>query len=135
MPRQKARRPSKKTVGARMRKLGAKFPKRTDYKYLYKQRGDLARKHTTVICYFIVYNPDKGHSMMLWNPHRRGKNWNAKDWNIWLREKGLDIFSSAVLTAINDKDPHSGGWHVREYLGFHGADYEPYGTPIPNKGR
>lgn len=127
MPRQT------KTVADRLRDLYFKFPKRTDYKFLYKKRSDLQRKYSTVQCYFVIYSPDMGHSLMVWNPHRRGFNWRAKEWNTWLREKGLDIYVDAVLPAINEKNVNRADWIMREYVGFHGDIYEPTAKPLEDK--
>lgn len=112
-----------KTIGAKLKNLSKKFPLKNSAQFLYKEKSDLSRKYSTVYVYAIIFDDERGHSLFIWNPHRRGKDWQWQGWNKWLLQKGYDILTGAVMDAINDK--HGSAWIVKNIVGFHGAIYEP----------
>lgn len=112
-----------KTIGAKLKNVARKFPKQNKTQFLYKEKSDLTTKYSTVYVYAIIYDENRGHSLFVWNPHRRGKDWKWQGWNKWLLERGYDILISAVMDAINDK--YGSQWIVKKIVGYHGAIYEP----------
>ena len=106
-------------VGEKLVQLANSFPLRTEYKFLHKTKADLKKKYQGVIMYYVIHDPERGHSLMPWNPRRKLKL-TAKEWHEWIEEKGKEIFSEAVLPAINTKS--GGEWEIKEYIGFHAIE-------------
>lgn len=116
-----------KTIGAKLRALAKKFPERNSEGFLYRDKKDLKTRYTTVYVYAVIYDESRGHSLFVWNPHRRGHDWTWKGWNTWLNQKGIEILTGAVMQSINDK--YGSEWEARQIIGFHGAVYKPVFKP------
>lgn len=113
-----------KTIGAKLKNVSKKFPKQVKKEqYLYREAKDLKETYSTVYVYAIIYDPDRGHSLFVWNPHRRGFDWNYKGWYRWLVTLGYTIMTDAVMDSINDK--YGSRWVVKKIVGYHGAVYKP----------
>jgi hypothetical protein len=114
---------ARKTIRDKLKILKRRFPFRTAYAFLFAKKGDRLRKYSTILVYSLIYSPEKGHSLFIWNPHRKGKDWNSKEWNTWLNREGLAILSDAVMLAINNK--RGDHWEFQRLVGFSGDDYQP----------
>ncbi len=91
------------TIKQRILKIKRRF-KFVRGKFVYNEkRKDFLRKTNKIDCYFLVFNTPLGHSVFEFT-FRRAEAKNHAGWKIWLDEKGLDIFSGAVLEAINVRD-------------------------------
>jgi len=114
---------ARKTIRDKIATLKRKFPRRTRFGFLYFKKKDITTNYSTILVYALVYAPEHGHSLFIWNPHRRGKDWQAKRWNTWLNQEGIDILATAVMRAINDK--RGDHWEMQRIIGFSGDDYKP----------
>lgn len=122
---------SRKTIRNQLRTIRRKFPQRTRYGFLYLLKGDVKRKFTGIIMYCLIYSPQNGHSLFVFDSHRRGHNWTAKEWNDWINAEGLDIINDAVLPAINAKGGND--WQMRRLIGFSGKKNAIYKRQNRNK--
>lgn len=73
-------------------------------KFLYNnKKRDFKIETQKIVCYFLCFSPHVGHTVFNFT-FRRAVPKNYKTWKKWLTDKGIEIFSSAVLDAINNKD-------------------------------
>lgn len=114
---------ARKTIGSKLAYLARKFPHRNSFGFLYDDAADLKRKFSTIYVAALIYDPERGHSLFMWNPHRRGKDWTPRRWNTWLNEQGLDILSANVMSEVNNK--RGAQWQMTRLIGFFGGIYEP----------
>jgi len=114
---------ARKTIREKIATLKRRFPRRTRYGFLYLNKKDLRTNYTTILVYALVYAPEHGHSLFIWNPHRKGMDWQSVRWNKWLNEKGIEILATDVMRAINDK--RGDHWEMQRIIGFSGDDYKP----------
>ena len=116
---------ARKTIRERLRTLKRRFPHRSRYGFLYRHKLELRRHYTEIIVYSLIYSPQKGHSLFIWNPHRRGFNWTPVEWNEWLNKEGLSTVIDAVMLAISEK--RGDNWEFQRLVGFSGDEYAPRG--------
>lgn len=123
---------ARKTIRQRLVALQKKFPRRNKQGYLYRNKDDLRTTFATIFVYSLIFDPKRGHSVFIWNPHRRGRDWDWKGWLAWLegtnkasKEKGFDILNGAVMSAINSK--RGTDWSVLRMIGFHGDNTQASG--------
>ena len=114
---------SNKTIRQKIKILKRKFPFRTSYGFLHSMKSDVRRKYTTIFLYCLIYSPEKGHSLLIWDSHRRGHNKNPVEWNAWINSDGITALNDYVLPAINSKRGDT--WQFQRLVGFSGAKYEP----------
>lgn len=115
---------ARKTIREKLRTLKRKFPLRTSYGFLHVMKSDLKRKYTTCVLYCLIYTPEKGHSLLIWDAHRRGHNKTAVEWNAWINSDGIAALNDWVLPAINAKRGDS--WQFQRLVGFSGAEYKTH---------
>jgi hypothetical protein len=111
---------ARKTIKQKLTELEKKFPKRTAYGFLHRTKAELSKTYSTIFVYALIYDDERGHSVFVWEPHRRGHDWNAKEWDRWLTSKGLDILAHDVMEAINTKRGSS--WEMQRIIGYHGSN-------------
>lgn len=124
---------ARKTIRYKLTILKRKFPLRTRYAFLHSRKSQIRKKYSTILVYSLIYSVEKGHSLFIWNPHRKGYDWNSLEWNDWLNAKGLTILSSDVMQAINDK--RGDHWIFQRLVGFSGDDYEPRSLHVAQEGQ
>lgn len=114
---------ARKTIRDKIATLKRKFPRRTRYGFLHVNKRDLHRNYSSILIYALVYAPEHGHSLFIWNPHRKDYNWQPPRWNKWIIEKGEEILYTPVMNAINAK--RGDHWKLLRVIGFSGAEYKP----------
>jgi hypothetical protein len=114
---------ARKTIRDKLRALKRKFPFRTSYGFLHLKKLELRRKYTSILLYCLIYSPEKGYSLLVWDAHRRGHNKDAKEWNQWINTDGIEALKDYVLPAISAKRGDS--WEFHRLIGFSGAKYVP----------
>lgn len=124
---------ARKTIRQQLVALKRRFPFRTRYAFLYKNKSDLTANYSTIYVYALIYDDERGHSVFIWNPHRRGFDWKPREWNKWLNQRGIDILKGDVMEAINSKKGSK--WQMQRLIGYHGADYEPKGHVAGERNR
>ena len=114
---------ARKTIREKLKTLKRKFPYRTTYGFLHSAKVDIRHKYTTILLYCLIYSPEKGHSLLIWDAHRRGHTKNATEWNKWINTDGIEALNSYVLPAMNAKRGDT--WEFQRLIGFSGAKYVP----------
>lgn len=89
--------------------------KMTKNKFVYGDRKKLTQKSNNIFCLFLIESKEFGPSLMEFE-FKRATAMDHKQWAEFLKNKGIEIYMTAVLPAINNKHGHD--WVLKKFLGY-----------------